>query len=76
MFNLTNPLTVNSTPVDCVCVIHGGCRSPVMLVKWRLSPDFNSEIPISLYTIPGLFVGCSLLDSLFYSTLECFSTLR
>ncbi len=52
-------------------MIHRDCSIPVMFGELKPGSSNTMEFFYS-YIVPGLFIGCSILDSLFYSTLECF----
>nr|ACD54674.1 unknown [Adineta vaga] len=60
---ILNELSDTNTSSDkCICATNKYCRKSFDPI----------EIDKSLYTIPNLFIGCFMIDSLFLSTLECF----
>ncbi|CAF1196487.1 unnamed protein product [Adineta steineri] len=61
----------NSTFGDCICATNFYCQAPSKI--YDLKPYEGIELTTNvLYSIPGMFASCFPVDSLFYSTLECF----
>ena len=59
---LTNP--------GCICATDPDCQQPLPFYEYHW---FYSNIyVVPAYTAPGLVLGCSTVDSLLSSTLECF----
>ncbi len=70
-FQLSGPTDINSTLVNCICATNPNCEDPVTIYY----DDFiNDEYfdPDIAYVVPGSTDGCSPIDSLQLSTLECF----
>ncbi|CAF1147349.1 unnamed protein product [Adineta steineri] len=55
---------INSTMTTCVCAINPYCQNPAFI-------QFDYTDLSSIYDIPGWKQGCSRIDSLQLSTLEC-----
>jgi len=51
---------------ECNCMLSARCRSPMEAYK------IVSGVRTYLFGVPGLYMGCSRLEALFSSTLECF----
>ena len=49
---------------NCSCVFDSFCREP--------SGIYNGMNINPIYTVPGMYIGCFLVESLLQSTLECF----
>ena len=62
---------VHSTLVNCICATNTDCKSPSAF--YNITPNSNEDCDYSLnYILQGLVAGCSPIDSLLLSTLECF----
>ncbi|CAF1056529.1 unnamed protein product [Adineta steineri] len=61
----------NSTFGDCICATNFYCQAPSKIYDLLPYGDYGLTTNV-LYPIPGMFAGCFPIDSLFYSTLECF----
>ena len=57
--------------VNCICATDVLCQNPVAIYEINniLSPDFTFT---PVYIVPGAIAGCSVIDSLLLSTLECY----
>ncbi|UJR06613.1 hypothetical protein I4U23_010897 [Adineta vaga] len=70
-FPFNGPVNINSTDIECICATNSNCQEQVTIY-------YNEEVgPIDIdyniaYIVPGSFDGCSPVDSLQLSTLECF----
>ena len=51
---------------QCNCMLSARCHSPMKAY------DVTSSVAVYLFDIPGLYMGCSRLEALLSSTLECF----
>jgi hypothetical protein len=63
---------INIVPVEypnCSCELSQQCRTPAPIGRQNLVTVFEYEVA---FTIDDFFVGCSLLDVLTQSTLQCF----
>jgi hypothetical protein len=58
---------------NCVCATSGRCKMSVAIydARYYLSEESNWD---RIYTIPGWMRGCSPIDSLLLSTLQCLYT--
>ncbi|CAF1165707.1 unnamed protein product [Adineta ricciae] len=63
-FVLNEIQPINSTMATCVCAVDPSCHSSAVL--YNRSPDYSL-----MYTVPGWSKGCSGMDSLRLSTLQC-----
>ncbi|CAF1649187.1 unnamed protein product, partial [Adineta ricciae] len=63
-FVLSEIQPINSTMATCVCAVDPSCHSSAVL--YNRSSDYNL-----MYTVPGWSKGCSGMDSLRLSTLQC-----
>jgi len=57
---------------NCICAIDNHCRSSIGFYNSTLLLIFAETNAVLVYKIPGLVTGCSPIDSLLLSTLECF----
>ncbi len=72
-FLLTGIRDINSTLLNCICATDPHCRSSAPIYKIYYESDSAFGRPLSIvYIVPGLMAGCSAIDSLLISTLECF----
>ena len=70
-FRLAGTPDVNSTLINCICATNTHCKSPNAF--YSITPNSDNDYDYSLnYILQGLFSGCSPIDSLLLSTLECF----
>ena len=64
-------MNINSTSFTCICATDIDCKSSIGIYDidkgWESHPTY-----IHRYTVPGLILGCSFIDSLMHSTLECY----
>ncbi|UJR19141.1 hypothetical protein I4U23_022271 [Adineta vaga] len=67
-FRSIGVLGVNASPINCLCAVNSTCQSPVAR---RPSMRVNG-LEGSDGIVPGMTVGCFVIDSLQLSTLECF----
>ncbi|UJR12441.1 hypothetical protein I4U23_016617 [Adineta vaga] len=70
-FRLTGPRNVDAKVSNCICAIDSNCQYPVGIydVDHVLLSHPTSH---NLYTTEGLIAGCTITDSLMFSTLECY----
>ncbi|CAF1440027.1 unnamed protein product [Adineta steineri] len=70
-FRLIGPRNVNSTSFACICATDTDCQYSFGIYDvdngWSVHPTFFLR-----YTVPGLVFGCSPVESLILSTLQCF----
>ena len=70
-FNLTGTHDIKSQLVDCICATNPLCQSPARFYNTYtfLVLFFNIY---EIYILPELAERCSAIDSLLFSTLQCF----
>ncbi|CAF0872304.1 unnamed protein product [Adineta steineri] len=70
-FLLTGPVDINTSNINCICATNSQCKDPVSIYfnEYIDADYFEPEIT---YVVPGSRVGCSPIDSLQLSTLQCF----
>ncbi|CAF1007600.1 unnamed protein product [Adineta steineri] len=61
----TQTTSIGNSSYTCSCANDATCE-----IQWGLYTDYSTDI--LMYSIPGFFFGCQLVDSLMQSTLECF----
>jgi hypothetical protein len=61
---------INTTYVNCYCATNPSCQSAAAIYDIDTSYYFSYAFHVD-YVIPGLKTGCSVLESLYLSTLEC-----
>ncbi|UJR08381.1 hypothetical protein I4U23_012652 [Adineta vaga] len=72
-FRLIGTRDIHSMRINCICAVNPSCESSSVIYNDTLS--FNDGNTQSIrYIIPGLVTGCSRMDSLLRSTLQCFYT--
>ncbi|CAF0935223.1 unnamed protein product [Adineta steineri] len=71
IFRLFGTQDPNSTLINCICATGSLCQSPATIHDIDLKRETNYSFTV-VYTIPGWILGCSPIDSILLSTLECF----
>jgi hypothetical protein len=51
---------------------YSGCNCATSPACIQLSAIYNYSTAITLFTVPGVYTGCYIIESLLQSTLECF----
>lgn len=70
---LSSTQDIYSKLINCICATNPHCTSPVAIFDVDLTEFFASSTNYSVaYVVPGSTAGCSSIDSLLQSTLECF----
>ena len=54
----------------CNCATDPYCLQPQQFYAYRYIQ--NNQVFTPVYTVPGSFLGCFVVDSLLFSTLECY----
>ena len=62
---------INSTAINCICATNPHCQSLVGIYNNDQFID-SPKKPDLAYIVPGLIAGCFAIDSLMFSTFECF----
>ncbi|CAF0945271.1 unnamed protein product [Adineta steineri] len=71
LFRLFGTQDPNSTLINCICATGSLCQSPATIHDIALKRGDNYSFTVN-YTIPGWIVGCSSIDTILFSTFECF----
>jgi hypothetical protein len=71
IFVLSGPTDINTTKVNCICATNPQCEDATTIYDNEYYADYYFD-PIIAYIVPGSIAGCSPLDSLQLSTLQCF----
>ncbi|CAF0988831.1 unnamed protein product [Adineta steineri] len=71
-FLLNGPTDINTTKINCICATNSQCEDPVAIYFNDYTNDADHSEPEITHVIPGSVAGCSPIDSLQLSTLECF----
>lgn len=61
---------INTTKINCICASDPQCQGPAIIYDTGLSSGDNYVVSVG-YMVPGFSTGCSALESLRRSTLEC-----
>ncbi|UJR22662.1 hypothetical protein I4U23_025701 [Adineta vaga] len=69
-FTMSGTRDINTTNINCICATNPHCRSPATIFDSGLSYNDTSIVRPG-YVVPGFSTGCSSLESLRLSTLEC-----
>lgn len=62
---------INSTSINCNCVLNPSCQSQAVIYDARFHYVWENDIDL-IYNVSGWNTGCLTIDSLQFSTLECF----
>ncbi len=68
---MTGTHDIQSASINCICATNPRCKSPVAIYEIDRGMEVNFEFRV-VYIVPGWIAGCSPIDSLLLSTLECF----
>jgi hypothetical protein len=55
--------------IICICATNPSCLQPQQFYHYIYQGD--NQVLAPLYRVPGSVLGCFLVDSLLFSTLEC-----
>jgi hypothetical protein len=67
------PRLINGTiHLSIVAEIYNECSCASSSICIQSSSIYNNDASISLFDVPGFYIGCYVIESLLRSTLECF----
>ncbi|UJR06899.1 hypothetical protein I4U23_011189 [Adineta vaga] len=62
---------IESEQINCTCATNPSCTSPAAIYINRIENYRDLSFDLA-YIIPGMVTGCTITDSLLFSTLQCF----